>query len=510
MNNAMPISRVPPTPASASTRDGQTWNPQDNTWRIKILSGTRRFYFSKLEKLLSEEMCRSTKHALIHYLRNLSVDHACNCYGRYLGLIKFAHDTNGGPLNVLPLEAVIAYRATLNRRTEWYLGVLRAFFQSWHDLRLPGLDPNLISWFGEIRLKGNQKGEAILTSDPDKGPFSDVEFNGILAGLNDQFAKGGIDLAAFVLVWLYMSLGPRSVQLAALKIKDFRKTELSNGGSGYLLQMPRAKQRGNSPRSEFKARRIVPEVGRLIERHVSLIKETWGHLETDMDELPLFIEPSSPGMALGFKHHCTSQTLAEKVNRIFKILAVQSERTNRQMKITTRRFRYTRGTRAAAEGASELVIAELLDHTDTQNVGVYVKATPEIIERIDRAMAMFLAPMAQAFAGQLIEGEGQARRAGDPRSRIVAPAAIAHPIGSCGSFGFCAALAPIACYTCRNFQPWRDGPHEDVLQSLLGERERMLAETGDMTIAAINDRTILACAEVVRRCEEPGGLGLEA
>lgn len=74
------------------------------------------------------------------------------------------------------------------------------------------------------------------------------------------------------------------------------------------------------------------------------------------------------------------------------------------------------------------------------------------------------------------------------------------PMGSCGKHGFCGLLAPVACYTCVSFQPWLDGPHEAVLDYLLGERER-LTSTADLRIAAINDRTILAVAEVVRLCQ---------
>lgn len=60
-------------------------------------------------------------------------------------------------------------------------------------------------------------------------------------------------------------------------------------------------------------------------------------------------------------------------------LAVTSERTGERIHITSRRFRRTVGTRAAEEGHGELVIAELLDHSDTQSVGVYVQATPAIV-----------------------------------------------------------------------------------------------------------------------------------
>ena len=75
------------------------------------------------------------------------------------------------------------------------------------------------------------------------------------------------------------------------------------------------------------------------------------------------------------------------------------------------------------------------------------------------------------------------------------------PVGNCGQFGFCGLLAPVACYTCRSFEPWLDGPHERVLDFLIAERDRLLLQT-DKRVASINDRTILAVAEVVRKCTE--------
>jgi hypothetical protein len=148
-----------------------------------------------------------------------------------------------------------------------------------------------------------------------------------------------------------------------------------------------------------------------------------------------------------------------------------------------------------------LVIAELLDHSDTQHVGVYVGSVPEIAERIDRAVAMTLAPLAQAFSGVLIADESEATRAGDSTSRIVDYRTDqSKPIGSCGQHSFCDFNAPIACYTCANFEPWIDGPHEALLARLISERDR-LASTTDKRIAAINDRTILAVAQVIQLCE---------
>jgi hypothetical protein len=195
--------------------------------------------------------------------------------------------------------------------------------------------------------------------------------------------------------------------------------------------------------------------------------------------------------------------ISGKAQNLFSELHVLSERTGNRIHINAQRFRYTIGTRAAVEGHGALIIAELLDHTDTQNVLVYVKSTPEMLERIDRAMAMVMAPMAQAFTGTLICDESEALRGNDPTSRIVDPRfnTSFKPMGNCGSYSFCGFAAPIACYTCRNFQPWLDGPHEAVLDHLLSERERLRTST-DLRIASINDRTILAVAQLITQCQQ--------
>jgi len=147
-----------------------------------------------------------------------------------------------------------------------------------------------------------------------------------------------------------------------------------------------------------------------------------------------------------------------------------------------------------------LIIAELLDHTDDQNARVYTENVPEHVTAIDEAVARQLAPIAQAFSGVLVDRESDALRGSDPTSRIRTDGGAG--VGTCGMYGFCGALAPIACYTCKSFQPWLDGPHQEVLDGLLAERDRIQEITRDESIAAINDRTVIAVAEVVRRCTE--------
>jgi len=45
-----------------------------------------------------------------------------------------------------------------------------------------------------------------------------------------------------------------------------------------------------------------------------------------------------------------------------------------------------------------------------------------------------------------------------------------------------------------------DGPHELVLDGLISERDSVYEGTGDLKIASVNDRLILAVSDVVTRC----------
>jgi hypothetical protein len=70
--------------------------------------------------------------------------------------------------------------------------------------------------------------------------------------------------------------------------------------------------------------------------------------------------------------------------------------------------------------------------------------------------------------------------------------------GGSGPFG---PFAPLSCYTCVKFQPWKDGPHREVLDWLCADRERKEKDGLDPQIVGLHDATILAVADVVNGCE---------
>jgi hypothetical protein len=157
---------------------------------------------------------------------------------------------------------------------------------------------------------------------------------------------------------------------------------------------------------------------------------------------------------------------------------------------------------------SGMGLSRMLDHTDLQNVMVYFETRSSQVERLDTALALKLGLIAKAFMGRIVGDEADAVNGGDPSKRIAGfrrqpggPLQRTGNVGTCGS-GPCDLFAPISCYTCAKFQPWKDGPHKEVLDWLCEERARKERDGLDKQVVGIHDATILAVAEVVCRCEE--------
>lgn len=197
--------------------------------------------------------------------------------------------------------------------------------------------------------------------------------------------------------------------------------------------------------------------------------------------------------------HATTSWLSVALRRIGSLCTVSSERTGEPIHLSATRFRYTRGTKLRREGFSAFVIAELLDHSDVQNVRVYTENTAQEAVVINELIGPKLTPFAQACLGTLVKSERDAIRGDDPRSRV--PNHFQHPIGTCGNYGFCASGFK-ACYTCRFFQPWMDGPHDEVLHHLYAEKERVRIAGCAEEVVNADDRLILAVEDCIARCKK--------
>ncbi|WP_223436557.1 MULTISPECIES: site-specific integrase [unclassified Pseudomonas] len=469
-----------------------------NYWK---LNKDKAFYLDSLPEWLGEDLLKSFKQVLAIYGETCSGAYTMALFYRLKGYFQ---STSASSL--FSSASMISYRDQLGKKDESELSSVRAFIRSWISLGYPGIPSETLAMMEKWKIKGNEKGYAVQSMCPENGPLTDIEMQGIVSGVVECYAEGRLTLRDTCYAMILAMTGRRPIQITSLKIKDLIEIE-----GKYFINFPRGKQRHGKWRSSFNKFRIVEDLWLLLQSQAEAVRQSFSEIVEEpiparlQRELPLFPGPRQheaknnlEELLDGDELHALIIEVSQTMTFVKTVINVISERTGGTTHLNAYRFRYTLGTNLAREGRGEYIIAEALDHSDIQNTGVYVRNIPEIVKHIDKAVALQLAPLAQAFQGVLVTDESKARRGGDRSSRICSGGGN---VGSCGSFGFCGALAPIACYTCSHFEPWLDGPHEFVLDQLISDRDNIFASTGDLKIASVNDRLILAVSDVVTRCK---------
>lgn len=484
---------------------GYSFDLNETTW---ILDKNTSVNLSLIHEYFDDALLEGCIKTLSFYASNFSASHTLNIAARFQHMIRVTGATE------LTDTLLINYRASLTETTEWYLGTIRGFLRRWYQLGYFGVNEEIVKMLDSWKIRGNRKGDAVKRKDPNKGPLTDNELQAFNEGVVTAFELGKINISNLAISLVTSNTGRRPIQISQLRVVDILCGENNKGEPFYILNVPRAKH-GAGFRAESKPFAITHELWSILstqaESSVSKTEKTLGFKlqEHDRQQTPLFPDFNvlksvrSPfeyrDLLSSDKVHISAAEVTDTIQFVTEEANVISERTGENLYVNSRRFRYTTGTRAAREGFGELVIAELLDHRDTQNAGIYIKNIPEHVERLDAAVGFQLAPYAQAFAGVLVDSEKDARRGDDPTSRIRNDGGKG--VGTCGEHGFCGANVPIPCYTCIHFQPWLHGPHQEVYEELISERERLKRVTDDIEIAAVLDRSIVAVADVILRCE---------
>ena len=494
------LKAVPPGASLAVSRDRYEFNPAARGWRLnKEVLLDLDVVLLRLAPPLRE----SYRRVLQFYAQNYSPAY---CAVIHQGVHKLLRDMGADGFSQSVIEV---YRAKLGVSHEWRLGSIRGFLLQWHAQGYPGVSDETVDFLSSITLKGNEKGAAVRGMDPHDGPFDDQELEAILIAVAQHYDRGDIALDILSFTLLLVHTGRRPGQLAMLRAGDLHRASTSDGRRVGLVRIPRSKQRGRAPRTLFKDFCVSDDTYRVLRAQRDAVIAHAEELlatvpNTLRSELPLF--PNWPALqeirstkaleeALGNDGlHAKLAAVRAGLDKV----RVYSVRTGCRLHLTPRRFRYTLGSRAAREGYGAAVIAELLDHTDLQNVTVYCRDHPNFRQKIDRAVGQQLVPLAHAFAGLLVDSEADAQYGHDPAMRV---GTRDSKVGTCGSAGFCGAHAR-ACYTCVHFQPWRDAPHAKMLGWLLAERQRAVDAGASESVVAAIDRSIQAVRAVIAACAE--------
>lgn len=488
-------STAPPVRKIHFTKNGVEFDPEADEWKFR--DGTFDLYIQhSAYSHLNPTLRSSVRSFLTHTLEKKSA-RTTHAYNRvlidFLSLADFP-----------PGATEIGLAAYLNARAKPTQRHLGAILQTWYRLGLAGVNAQVYQAILELRgPKGAPKGVPVATADPVKGPFTELEFESLQDAINHAYIDETLDAADFVMCWLSMAFGVRPVQLAALKLKDF----LPNGTEthkGPVLMVPRAKRKNVGERQLFKERPLAPQLASIVQPYVDAVRAELAGLLDDPGEAPFFpMRGRSTGFPAGWEYHPSGAVLTKRFTAIGNWLAINSIRTGKRMPTNAYRFRYTFGTRGAAEGIPDMILAEMMDHDNLGSISVYVEACDGIVDRINKAVAGDLAAIANAFRGRIISGPKEASL-GEHTAPVIRDLRVsASPLASCAQDTECELRAPIACYTCRSFEPWLNAPHEAVLAALLKLNKKKKAQSHGRQ--RVHNRTILAVIQVINLCKSKRG-----
>lgn len=496
--------RVPDTSVS---KDGYAFDTFSDYWRLNKDVQISLVLPTAVEADVGEGF-RAT---LRRYAEEASARHTENMATRFK---RFLRDTGAKRVGTTDL---INWRASLDMDEQYQLGGLKGFLLAWYEYGFDGVSEDVVDLLKSWRIQGNVKGAAVAGGCPETGPLTDLEMAALLDWANMALVRKDIAFEDLAYLLTLVMTARRPVQIAALRGRDLVQVN-EQGAPLYKLRIPRAKQRGLLFRGAFRSLAILEDLFLVLRtQHQQSVAAVSKAIGTTLppplaDEVPIFINRKSLEAihsvdelqdclagAMPDLLHATTDALKAALERCARASTARSERTGEFIRLTATRFRRTRGTKLRREGFSAFIIAELLDHSDIQNVKVYTENTAQEAVVINELVGAQLAPFAQACLGTLVYSEREAIRGDDPRSRV--PNERQHAVGNCGNYGFCASGFR-ACYTCCHFQPWVHGPHEEVLADLYAEKERVSAAGCPGVVVNANDQLILAVEHCVSMCNE--------
>jgi hypothetical protein len=293
-------------PSIIRTTSGVEIDPSQDVWQWRDNVNSIHINFISI-KGVEPAFLLTLKYVLSMYAENKSVSHLSNMFDRICHLLKFLCESSVAPISTITHIDLINYRAALDDSNSWYMSSLAGILKKWYDLGVPGVTTTAKALLVQLRLKGNLKGKAVLTMDPNLGPFTDIELQAISSAVNDAYAAGVVDIDKYLLLWLFILLGQRPIQYAALKACDVIMGKAKDGSTCYSLRVPRAKQKDHISREEFKDRLLIPQIGELLVQYAVSIKHKFKGVLADPEQAPLFPQKKHAATAPnGFEYHQTS------------------------------------------------------------------------------------------------------------------------------------------------------------------------------------------------------------
>lgn len=514
LNKSLRVDILDKSQKSFTSFKGYEFSIDHQKWVLDInktidISRVRNYEFSVQSDIVM---------TLAHFAKYSSSSHTanmCEYIGKYSDITGEDHFSIKGLLNYKNFYS--------SKKEDYKVAMLRVFLKKLYDLGYSSVGEEIYDLIDSWRLIGNEKGTAVLSLDPDEGPFSPFEFQAIITRTNEYLAENKISYYEAALIRVFCATGRRPIQIAGLKMKDLYisdKYNFNDKNEVHILNIPRAKVRGASGfRFAFSEVGIRESLAKILFEHIQILKQKLTKQikrelsEQEVGELPLFYDFEKLATLDWRKQNEISEILTKEIihmptNQLTQLLkgavsklGIRSRETGEPIYINAYRFRYTLGSNAARQKAGVNVIAKLLDHNDIQNAHCYVQSVPEIAQQISSIMDENLRKYADAFQGRVVNDEAEAHLQVKDANRISCVEKDCD-VGSCGTHQHCRDHAPVACYLCSKFMPWAKAPHHLVLEKLTEERDDLIKMGCSFEVAAVNDRAIIAVQQVIDACTE--------
>jgi integrase len=427
---------------------------------------------------------------------------------------------------ILSPESLFIFYDHCKRNHLTHFNKMRSFIIYWSKFSPNAIDKHsilAIQSFSSIK-PSRPSGSNVRSDDESEGWLTDEEYHAINDTIWSDFESGINSLWNTTASLLCAQYGRRPIQLAHLKIKDLKQiTKIERN-----IEFPGAKDQESEGfrLSKFEIHPIGDHLWELCQRlaaeSIYEFEKLLGPLPYDSrQELPLFYPRSGLADRLDIVNKIDGNSLERCASRFFHTRAkrmstvlrrstgtpVWSIRTNDFIVENAYRFRYTRARQLARLGVPRATLSFWLGHERHESLDAYYDDPAERSRVLNDGISNIMAPLAQAFRGRFIRNQNEATRASDASSLIELDGNDNFAVGNCGSEGFCTASVPIPCYRCTKFEPWLDGPHEEVLARLLErqdeENKTPLPGSGRRILTPLQlDRDIQAVLTVINQCDK--------
>ena len=496
--------RWQPSSGIVIDRRGNSVDITGPVWRLNDAITPRIIDWSLME-IDDSAVLDAIKSYIGHLIKTGATYSAVNAFHRIrllVGVPTFQKEAAAG--HDISYLAFSQAKDALGKENQWKLHDARAMYRWCVGQRFEGFTHETLALLEEWSLGGNPKGRAVRSKDPKKGPLTPMEVATVVSHLHAARLRGEMPIAEQAAIVLCLATGSNAGQYASMREEDLSPILANGKVVGYILKVPRHKKGLDYYRDGFRKRKLDVFFGTVLQELIS--QNGQRPASSDNQARPLFKRERAPRHDRNdgddWRFHISAQTFTDLLQAGIARLGVMG-RDSEPLSVTTRRFRYTLLTRMKRNGASKLAMVDAADHSDDQSIGIYWEIGSDIVDQLDKALALELAPRAQALAG-IVAGEADAIRGdrkGSRRYLADRERNRLEPTGTCGQNSFCNITAPYACYRCVKFQAWMEGPHEEVLDQLVRERQRRADRGLDPKIVGVEDELILAVANVVRRIQ---------